>query len=145
MTDTTSTRVIEQSTRIAASPSTVWSFWTDPKRLCEWWGVSAEVVAEPGGLFRVDMGDGPIMRGEFVELDPPRRLVFTFGWEHNAPGEALSPGSTQVEVRLVADGDDTIVTLRHSSVPEIHADDHTKGWALFVGQRLPAAISNTAH
>ena len=39
-----------------------------PARLCEWWGVEAEAVAEAGGLFRVVMDSGPIMRGEFLEL-----------------------------------------------------------------------------
>ena len=31
--------VIERSTWISASPETVWSFWTEPERLCEWFGV----------------------------------------------------------------------------------------------------------
>lgn len=133
-------RVIEQRTRIAASPETVWSFWTDPKLVCEWWGTDAEIVAEPGGLFRVEMGDGPVMRGEFSELDPPKRLVFTFGWEHNAPGEPLAPGSTRVEVTLTPDEGDTVLVLRHSEMPGSHAADHIKGWTHFIGERLVEAV-----
>ncbi len=72
------TTTIEQTVRIAASPETLWSFWTEPERLAQWWGSDAEVVAEPGGLYRVVMENGPVMRGAFTELDPPHRLVFTF-------------------------------------------------------------------
>ncbi len=77
----------------------------------------------------------------FTELDPPRRLVFTFGWEGNAPGEPLAPGSTVVEVSLTSDGGDTLLVLRHSEMPDTHAEDHTKGWGYFVGERLPDAIA----
>ncbi len=130
---------IEQTVRIAASPETVWSFWTEPERLCEWWGVDAEVVAEDGGLYRVVMENGPVMRGTFVELDPPHRLVFTFGWEQNAPEEALAPGSTRVEVTLTPDGSETVLVLRHSEMPATHAADHEKGWSYFLVERLVAA------
>lgn len=132
---------IEQTVRIAARPETIWSFWTDPARLAEWWGTEAEVLPEPGGLFRVVMESGPVMRGSFVELDPPQRLVFTFGWEQNAPGQALAPGSTRVEVTLTPDGGETVVQLRHFEMPTTHAGDHEKGWQHFVGECLPAAIA----
>jgi uncharacterized protein YndB with AHSA1/START domain len=136
------TVTIEQTVRIEASPSTVWSFWTEPERLAEWWGSPAEVVPEPGGAFRIVMEQGPVMRGAFAELDPPRRLVFTFGWEQNEPGQPLAPGSTRVEVTLTPDGPDgrdTVLVLRHSDMPATHAADHEQGWRLFVGERLVAA------
>jgi uncharacterized protein YndB with AHSA1/START domain len=146
MTDTTEIAgrltTVEQTVRIAATPGTIWSFWTDPARLAQWWGTEAEAILEPGGLFRVVMESGPVMRGSFVELDPPRRLVFMFGWEQNEPGGALAPGSTRVEVTITPDGDDTVVQLRHLEMPTTHAADHAKGWELFVGARLPAAIAS---
>jgi uncharacterized protein YndB with AHSA1/START domain len=135
-------RTVEQRVRIAASPETVWSFWTDAERLCQWWAMTAEAVPEPGGLLRVVMGvDGPVMSGRYVQLEPFRRLVFTFGWEGSPMGEALAPGATVVEVTLTPVGEDTDVVLRHSEVPVRHADEHAKGWALFVGERLTAAAS----
>jgi uncharacterized protein YndB with AHSA1/START domain len=141
MTDTTM-RTIEQRVRIAASPATVWSFWTDAQRLVEWWGSIAEVEPQPGGIFRIVMGDGgPVMRGEYVELEPHTRLVFSFGWEQNAPGEAMAPGSSTVEVTLTADGDDTELLLRHSQVPAAFAPEHAQGWEHYVGELLPAAVA----
>lgn len=132
------TTTIEQTVRIGARPETVWTFWTDPRRVAEWWGPDAEVEARPGGRYRVVMESGPVMLGEMVELDPPHRLVFTFGWEGNAPGEPLAPGSTQVEVTLTPDDDGTVLVLRHSDMPTTHAPDHTKGWAYLIGERMVA-------
>ncbi len=137
-----SLQTIEQRVRIAASPETVWSFWTDAERLCEWWGSSAEVMSEPNGIFRVVMSPGgPVMRGSYVELQPFHRLTFSFGWENNALGELLAPGSTMVEVTLIPHGDDTELLLRHSQMPAIHAEAHATGWALYVGERLPVAAA----
>jgi len=45
VTDTAAGSVpVEQTIRIAASPETVWTFWTEPQRLAEWWGVAVEVT-----------------------------------------------------------------------------------------------------
>ena len=131
--------IIEQTTRITASAETIWALWTDAARVCEWWGVEAQVDARPGGLFRVVMDSGPVMRGEFIELDQPNRLVFTFGWEGNEVGEPLAPGSSRVEITLTPDHGDTVLQLRHTDIPATHAADHAKGWGLFVGQQLKAA------
>ena len=139
-------RTIEQRVRIAASPETVWNFWTDPSRLCEWWGIRAEIDPRPGGIFRVVMDtDGPVMSGAYITLEPFTRLVFTFGWEHNPMGDPLAPASTQVEVTLTAVNGDTDILLVHREVPAAHADEHAKGWALFVGERLPMAVVGGSH
>ncbi len=137
-------RTVEQRAHIAASPATVWAFWTDPERMREWWGESAELRPEPGGVFRVVMGDaGPTMRGAYVTLEPPTRLVFTFGWEPENGGvisALVPPGSTTVEVVLTPVGDDTELLLRHTELPAgTAADEHGKGWSHFVGERLVAA------
>jgi uncharacterized protein YndB with AHSA1/START domain len=135
-------QTIEQRVRIAASPATVWSFWTVAERLCEWWASEAEVEPLPGGVFRVKMGEGgPVMLGEYVELQPHSRLVFSFGWEHDEMRDLVPPGSTQVEVTLTPDGDYTDVLLRHSQLPADQAAAHSEGWQLFVCERLPEAVA----
>jgi uncharacterized protein YndB with AHSA1/START domain len=145
LTDTAQpTTTIEQSVRIAAPPATVWTFWTDPALLAEWWGAEADVDPQPGGRYRVVMAEGPVMLGTFTELDPPARLVFTFGWEQNAPGEPLAPGSTRVEVTLTPDGEGTVVLLRHTDMPVTHASDHEHGWGHVIGERMAALATRVA-
>lgn len=134
------TKVIEQTLRINASPETVWRYWTDPRRLCDWWGAAADLDPRPGGTCRVEMGGGgPVMRGEYVELVPHERIVFSFGWEPIGGAPAIAPGSTRVEVTLTADAEDTILTLRHTDIPGAHADEHRGGWAHFL-PRLAEAV-----
>lgn len=134
-------RTIEQTTRIAASPETVWKFWTDPVLLAEWFGTRATADPRPGGTLTAMVSESGTMIGEFVELDPPHRLVFTFGWSRCSPGTPLAPGSTLVEVTLTADGPDTIVRLRHSQMPDTHERSHRDGWAICVGKRLVDAVA----
>jgi uncharacterized protein YndB with AHSA1/START domain len=123
------TSVVEQTLRISARPETVWRYWTDAQRMCDWWGAAAELDPRPGGTCRVAMETGRVMRGEFVELVPYERIVFSFGFEPAENAPPITAGSTLVEVTLAADGADTILTLRHSGIPAAHADEHRAGWS----------------
>lgn len=125
-------KVLELTLRIGARPQTVWRYWTDPNRMCDWWGTAAELDPRPGGTCRIDMGEGPTMRGEYVELVPYERIVFTFGWDPTDDAPAIAPGSTLVEVTLAPDGADTILTLRHHDIPAAQADEHRSGWSHFL-------------
>jgi len=127
------TTTVERTIRIAARPETVWAYWTDPELLREWWGAAVAFDTSPGGDYLIEMAHGPVMGGEFVELVPHERIVFTFGW---VPAEGLpeiAVGSTRVEVTLVADGADTVLTLRHHDVPAVFASEHGAGWAEHLG------------
>jgi uncharacterized protein YndB with AHSA1/START domain len=126
---------IELERRIAAPPEIVFAYFTDPDRYRRWQGVDADLDPRPGGLFRVRMTGRSrhIATGEYVEVDPPRRVVFTWGWE---PDESLldeqtdvPPGTSTVEVTLVPDGEATILRLRHSGLPtEPTCRFHNWGW-----------------
>lgn len=128
----TITTTLEHTIHIDASPHTVYSMWTTPVGFCAWWGRAATVDARVGGEVRVDLEDGPVMRGKYLELDEPHRVVFTFGWEHND----LAPGSTTVEVNIVADGSGTRLTLRHHGLPIELVEAHARGWTHFLGERM---------
>ena len=111
---------------IRARPATVFTFFTDRDRWLSWQGVSAELDPRPGGVFRMNVrGDG-FASGQFLVVEPPHRIVFTWGWE----GDPLvPPGSSQVEVTLVAEGDDsTTLTLVHSGLPLPALELHRSGW-----------------
>jgi uncharacterized protein YndB with AHSA1/START domain len=128
----TETRTVEKVLRIEAPPEIVWRYWTDPTRMAEWWGPPAALDARPGGSCVVEMGGGPVMRGEYIELVPFERLVFTFGWDPMPGGPDVAPGSTRVEVLLAEQEGDTLLTLRHTGLPAAHADEHDGGWGHFL-------------
>lgn len=134
--------IVEQTVRISARPESVWRYWTDPQRMCDWWGAAAELDPRPGGLCRVEMGAGPVMRGEYLELLPYERLVFSFGWEPIDGSSAISPGQSRVEVTLIEDAGDTILTLRHTGIPDTFAELHASGWSHFLA--LLAAAADTS-
>src|SRR5439155_197424 len=113
---------IEVQTRIGAPPEVVFAYFVDPELYRRWKGTTAELDARPGGLYRVLMPSGDRVRGEYVAVEPPHRVVFTWGFEGSTD---LPPGSSTVEVTLHADGDGTIVRLRHERVElsGFNADD----------------------
>ncbi len=89
-----------------------------------WIGERVDLDPRPGGTFALDFS-GVAARGSYVEVEPPERVVFTWG----IPGDALMPpGSSTVEVVLVADGDDTIVNLTHRDLPSEREPSHLEGW-----------------
>src|SRR5262249_14454819 len=100
---TTEPVTVERELEIAASPERVWQLLTDPTAAIAWWGTTISCDLRPGGSLRVEVTSGSVASGEFVEVDPPRRLVYTWGWEVGGAGpELVPPGSTTVEIDLVA-------------------------------------------
>lgn len=130
--------VIQREVRIAAPPETVFAFWTDPSRIVQWMGKTATFEPRVGGAFRLDYNGSDIARGEVLELDPPRRLVISWGWE--APGDATPPGSSVVEVDLEPDGAaGTVLRLRHHGLAMDAVQGHTEGWDHFLGTLVTVA------
>lgn len=115
--------------RIAASPEVVYSYLTESTRWSRWQGADATVEARPGGIFVMRMPDGATARGQFVELVPERRVVFTWGWVDH-PG--VPPGSSTVEIEITVDGDGSLVTLTHRDLPDEEVATHTTGWRHYV-------------
>ena len=124
--------MLEVSMHIAALPETVFPYFTDPARYVSWMGSRAELDPRPGGIYRVVMGNGVEASGEFLEVDPPRRLVFTWGWSHD---QAVPPGSTRVEVTLTEEDGGTRVLLRHAGLPDTSQESHHRaGWEIYLGR-----------
>ena len=125
--------------RIAARPETVFEFFTDPDKMVRWKGRSATLEPSPGGTYRVAINDLAVARGEFVEVDRPRRVVFTWGWEGTNP---VPPGSSTVEVELVPDGEGTLLRLTHRGLPEEQVEEHAHGWDHFLPRLATAAAGD---
>ena len=131
--------MIEVRRRFAATPEQVFDAWTVPEALTEWWSASpshrpglAEVDLRVGGRYRLSMIDGDgvetIIGGEYVDVQRPRRLAFTWSWEAGLE-DPTDETTSLVEIDFEEDGDATLVTLRHSGLvtPE-SIERHERGW-----------------
>jgi uncharacterized protein YndB with AHSA1/START domain len=118
--------------RIAASPETVFSYLTESDKFAAWMGVGAELDPRPGGQYRIDVDEEHVAVGEYRELDPPRRVLMTWGWEDH---DAVPPGSTMVEITLTPDGPGTVLRLRHTGLPtDEERQSHRGGWSHYTGK-----------
>ena len=124
----------EREVRIAASPEVIYEFFIDPAKMIQWKGTDAALDPRPGGIYRVNVTGRDIARGEYVELVPYSRVVFTWGWEDGP----IAPGSSTIEISLIPDGAGTVVRLRHSGLSSEAAAQHAEGWEHFL-PRLAAA------
>ena len=127
---------------IAARPETVWEFLVDPEKATRWMGIDATLEPTPGGVYRVTVLSGNVASGSFVEVDPPRRLVFTWGWEgeHDSPGMAAAPGSTTIEIELEPEADGTRLRFVHRDLPTPEATAaHAHGWEHYLERLVTAA------
>ncbi|TMK99000.1 MAG: SRPBCC domain-containing protein [Actinobacteria bacterium] len=136
----TTDSVIEHEVRVAASPDSVFEYFTDPAKMVQWMGTEATLDPRPGGVCRVSPAGHATVLGEFVEVDRPRRIVFTWGWETAL--FATPPQSTLVEVSLTPDGEETIVRLAHRRLNHEALAFHRAGWGHYL-PRLVLAASGT--
>jgi uncharacterized protein YndB with AHSA1/START domain len=136
--DAPETPGIDRELTIAARPETVFAYLVEPDKMVRWMGRTAELDPRPGGLYRIDYNGSDIVRGEFLEVDPPRRVVFSWGWEE--PGSTTPPGSSTVEVTLTPVDGGTRLNLRHTGLGADEIDGHAVGWDQF----LPTLVTVAA-
>ncbi len=138
---TVDTKAIEKVITIAARPETVFRLLTDPSEYVRWKGKLAQLEPRAGGDFRVDFPEdkGSVV-GEFVEVVPNRRVVFTWGWQDN---EIVPPGSSTVQIDLEPDGNGTRLRLVHRGLPEGAIAEHAAGWEYFLPRLTNVAEGRT--
>ena len=141
MTPTEATAVTHE-VHIEAEPETVFAFFTDPDKMIQWKGRQAELDPRPGGVYRVDVTGEHVVRGEYVELDPPHRVVFTWGWE--GEDAVVPPGASTVEITLVEREGGTLVRLEHRDLPETERAPHSHGWDHYLPRLAVAAAGGDA-
>ena len=127
--------VLDLTWVIKAPPEHTFRMFTDPAELVKWWGPrgfvtpEAELDVRVGGGYRLAMqppdGDLFHLSGEFLEIEPNSRLVYTFRWEPPAADDR----ETVVTLSFDAVGDATEVSL---SQGEFATDErlqlHHDGW-----------------
>jgi uncharacterized protein YndB with AHSA1/START domain len=111
---------------------------TDPAAMIRWMGQHATLEPAPGGAFEVDINGVPV-RGHYLEIEPPRRVVVSWGV---AGSTDLPPGATQVEFTLTPTTAGTRLRLIHRNLPEDQAPMHATGWQHFLGRLISAAAGD---
>src|SRR5919109_2240284 len=117
---------VEIVRRVPASIDEVFRWWTDPERLREWMSptgtVEAAVDPRIGGTIRIVMsGDGMTIEhlGTYIDIQPPRRLEFTWTSRFTDGRASL------VVVELEPEADDaTLLRLTHRELPQPAVDSH---------------------
>jgi uncharacterized protein YndB with AHSA1/START domain len=102
-----------------------------------WKAKAAWLEPRPGGQFRLDVTGNNVGYGEFTVVEPPHRVAFTWGWEGS---DEQPPGSSEVEITLTADGNDTVVRLVHRGLAPGHVEFNEMGWDHYL-PRLQVAVA----
>ncbi len=119
---------------IKAAPAAVLAAWTDPEKIMRWFGPNgadvthAETQVRIGGRFHVCFhtpdGEEHNVSGEYRDVVPDRKLVFTWEWR------TLPERVSLVTVSVTPDGAGTLLTLKHEQFfDEPARDRHQSGWA----------------
>ena len=124
---------------VEAEPREVYEYFTRAEAMVRWMGEYALLDARPGGEFTIDIEGTPV-RGRYETLDPPNRVVFSWGF---AGSDELPPGSSTVEVRLVKEATGTRVNVIHSGLPPARSATHAKGWRRYL-DRLALAVGGSS-
>ncbi len=131
MTETLETLRINR--RFDASPERVFDAWIDPGKVGRWLFTtpnserhSAELDVRVGGKWSITDRRGGVdytALGDYIEIDRPRRLVFSFGMPQ------FSPLACTVTIEIVPDGDGCLLTLAQEAVPPASLKPTEQGWA----------------
>jgi len=125
---------------VEAPPRVVFAHFVDPARLSRWLGLAADLDPIPGGRFWFEIERGEHCEGEYLVVDPPHRVSFTWGWTNGFAG--VRPGATTVEVVLEPIPTGTRVRVTHFDLPTEDARRlHDEGWSHLVGRLVEACVS----
>ena len=132
------TEPIRLTRRYDAPPERVFDAWVNPEKVKAWMGApAAKMTGQPDEVLRITtdprvggkfsfvvrrQGQELDHAGEYLEVDRPRRLVFTWG----VP--AFSADFSVVALDFVPDGDGTLLTLDAGQVPEAYRERTAAGW-----------------
>ena len=123
---------------LPAPPEEVFRHLTDPAAMIRWLGQHATLEPVPGGAFNVDINGVPV-RGRYLEVDPPRRILVSWGVAGNGD---MPPGATEVEFTLTSIPAGTRLRLVHRGLAEDQREIHAAGWQHFLARLTRAAAGN---
>jgi uncharacterized protein YndB with AHSA1/START domain len=119
-------KLVVQELVIDAPAADIYRMLVEPDLFVQWMATDATLDPVVGGTVRWTHANGDTCSGRYLELVPDRRIVFTYGWERTEVG--IPPGSTTVEIDLVAHGTaTTLLKLVHRGLGPAAAAHHG-GW-----------------
>ena len=116
---------LDRTIVINAAPDVVFSFFTASDRWASWWGAGSTIDPRPGGAMRIRYPNGIEAAGEVLDVAPPERVVFTYGF---TSGDPIPAGSSRVTIRLEPAGHGTRLFLTHEFAEASARDHHVQGW-----------------
>ena len=122
---TTLSNRLDRTIVINVSRQSVFRYFTDSARLATWFGAGSTIDARPGGKLYIRYPEGTEVAGEVLEVHPPERIVFTYGY---VSGNPIPPGSSRVTIVLAPDRGATRLTLTHELASAAVRDEHVQGW-----------------
>jgi uncharacterized protein (TIGR03086 family) len=131
----------EKSVIVPLSADETFVLITEPDRLRRWQAITARVDLRAGGEYRWTIIPGHAARGRFTEVEPGRRVVFTWGWEGAAD---LPPGASTVTITLEPATGGTLVRLVHEGLTDEQAASHADGWSHYLGRLVEAGTKGDA-
>ena len=137
MTTKTADKTSLQIKRFINAPrARVYAAWTDPAQLKEWWGPESvrtrnfAADVRVGGKYRWDLinqeDEEMSVFGEYRELVPEKKIVFTWKWDDD---DVWENRNSVVTVELFDAAGGTELHLRHEQLPSTESRDrHNEGW-----------------
>jgi len=126
-------QVVQLRRRVRAEAEQIFDLWTKPELMVRWMSpfpgavdCKASCDLRPGGAFSLVMSSAEANRevsGTYVQIDRPRKLVFTW------VGPLTRDVTTLVTVEFNPRGDETDLVLTHERLPTAAIfEGHTRGW-----------------
>jgi uncharacterized protein YndB with AHSA1/START domain len=118
--------LLERTVVIRARRSTVFRYFTDSARFAAWWGAGSDIDPRPGGALQIRYPNAVTAGGQVLELDPDRRIVFSYGYDD--PAKPIPRGGSRVTITLEDHPQGTLLRLVHVLPDAATRDAHVPGW-----------------
>lgn len=136
MVDRAPQRTLYLERTLEVPPERVFAACVEAEKLADWWGPAGftsprlQLDVREGGLYRITMkppeGEAFHLRGEYLEVDAPRRLVFTFVWEEPDPDDQETVVTLTFEP--VGGGSTRLVLQQGPFRTDARYELHRAGW-----------------
>ena len=132
---------LDRSVVIHAAPDVVFRFFQDSGRWASWWGAGSTIEPKPHGRVLIRHPGGVDVVGEVIDIAPPERIVFSYGFLDR---QAEPAGDSRVTICLEPLGQSTRLHLTHEFNDAAARDEHVQGWR-FQLSLFANVVANEVH